>query len=220
MRLQPQSSLPSKIICVGRNYADHAKELGNDVPSSPLLFFKPSTSLNTSKYIDINAITQHGKLGELHFECELCVQIGETLSQATAATAMQSVSGVTLGLDLTLRDVQNKLKEKGHPWERAKAFDNACVLGDWLNVASIADYTQAKYQLIINNDTRQVGDTRLMLFPIAELLADISQQFTLQAGDVVMTGTPKGVGALHAGDSISMQLHTTDGVQSWSVLVK
>lgn len=211
----------NKVICVGRNYADHAKELGNAVPTSPILFGKPASSLvHANQGIDINSITQKGELGSLHFECELCVRVGERLKNATLEQAKGAVEAVTLGLDLTLRDIQNTLKEKGHPWERAKAFDGACVLGDWLPSHQVADYDDAHYELHINNEIRQVGDTKLMLFPVHELIVDISQQFTLEVGDIIMTGTPKGVGALVQGDVIDMTLKTTDGNVSWTTSVK
>lgn len=218
---------PSKIVCVGRNYAEHAAELGNTVPSTPIIFIKPPSSLQSvAQGIDITAITQSGALGALHFECELCVQLGKKLTRATAEQAEQAICGVTLGLDLTLRDMQTTLKQKGHPWERAKAFDGACVLGEWLTVD--VNLKQARYQLSINQELRQSGDTRLMLFGIFELLSDISQQFTLEAGDIVMTGTPKGVGALAKGDVLEMVLldtadelpNTSAPLASWRVSVR
>lgn len=197
----------TKVVCVGRNYADHAKELGNDVPTSPIIFIKPISSMVAhTEGIDVARATQDGQRGALHFECELCVRMGKPLSQALPAQVMDSIDAVTLGLDLTLRDLQNTLKQKGHPWERAKAFDGACVLGEWLSVDAVEDFTNLSYQLLVNGAERQRGDTCLMLFPIVELLADISQQFSLAAGDVVMTGTPKGVGEVHAGDELAMVL--------------
>lgn len=210
----------SKIICVGRNYADHASELGNDVPKTPLLFFKPTTSLNQSHIISIDALTQSNALGELHYECELCIRIISSLSNANKTQAKQAIGAVTLGLDLTLRDLQNQLKTKGHPWERAKAFDNSCILGDWLDINYIDDLEHTEYSLDINQQTKQVGLTKLMLFPIIDLIVDISQQFTLLPGDVIMTGTPKGVGKLHKGDVLEMKLQTNNGVSSWSVNVE
>lgn len=211
----------SKVICVGRNYADHAKELGNAVPTSPILFSKPTSSIVTcAQGIDIQDITQAGKLGSLHFECELSVRIGSSIKNATLSQAKEAIDAVTLGLDLTLRDIQNTLKEKGHPWERAKAFDGACVLGNWVSSEQIADYTNTHYELAINGATRQVGNTSLMLFPVFELLVDISKQFTLNVGDIIMTGTPKGVGALHQDDAIEMVLTTAKGDVRWQTQVR
>lgn len=193
----------NKVVCVGRNYADHAKELGNEVPSQPLLFIKPASAVvPVTKGINLPNFG-----GETHYETELCVQIGEDLINASINEVKQAITGVTLGLDLTLRELQTKLKQKGHPWERAKAFAGSCVLGDWINPIEVGDFTNANYQLYVNDELRQDGDTSLMLFPVYELLVDISQAFGLQAGDVVMTGTPKGVGKLQKGDKLKMVLN-------------
>lgn len=197
------SQLPvGKVVCVGRNYADHAKELGNEVPTSPILFMKPASSI---RHVSENIVLPQG-LGDCHYECELCVQLGKPLTNAGLADVKQAISGVTLGLDLTLREVQNQLKAKGHPWERAKAFDGSCVLADWQDPASFTDFTQVRYQFLVNDYVKQDGDTAFMLFPVYELLIEISHAFSLQAGDVIMTGTPSGVGALHAGDKLTLVL--------------
>lgn len=197
------SQLPvGKVVCVGRNYADHAKELGNEVPTSPILFMKPASSI---RHVSKNIVLPQG-LGDCHYECELCVQLGKPLINAGLADVKQAISGVTLGLDLTLREVQNQLKAKGHPWERAKAFDGSCVLADWQDPASFTDFTQVRYQFLVNDYVKQDGDTAFMLFPVYELLIEISHAFSLQAGDVIMTGTPSGVGALHAGDKLTLVL--------------
>lgn len=219
--MTPLKTSPSKIICVGRNYKDHAKELGNDIPTEPLLFIKPNSSLSASNDIDINQITKNGQLGTLHYECELCIQVGQTLSNISVADIQRDmISGVTLGLDLTLRDMQHTLKSKGHPWERAKAFDNACVLGEWLTTDNIKDFHNCHYDLTINEEIKQQGDTSLMMFPVFKLISDISQCFTLKAGDVIMTGTPKGVGELHQGDRLTLTLHTENAQKSaWCVNV-
>lgn len=203
-----------KVVCVGRNYAAHAHELGNEVPSSPLLFMKPASSIG---YIPNDIIRPETSLyGDTHYEAELCIQLGTSLSKATAKQAEQAISGVSLGLDLTLRALQSQLKAKGEPWERAKCFDGACVLADWLNPEAFGDLTQVQYQLYINDELKQDADSALMLFPIYELLADISHAFSLQAGDVIMTGTPSGVGVLKAGDQLKLVL----GTHEWQVQVR
>lgn len=203
-----------KVVCVGRNYAAHARELGNEVPSSPLLFMKPASSI-VSVHNDI--IRPDPNLyGETHYEAELCIQLATDLSRATAEQARLAIGAVTLGLDLTLRELQSQLKAKGQPWERAKCFDGACVLADWLDPVDFGDLTQVKYQLSINDEIKQEGNSELMLFPIYELVAEISHAFSLQAGDVIMTGTPSGVGVLQAGD----QLQLTLGNSQWQTQVK
>ncbi len=200
-----------KVVCVGRNYAAHALELGNEVPSSPLLFMKPASSIVSisASAIDNRIVRPDASLyGDTHYEAELCIQLSADLCAATAQQAKQAVGAVTLGLDLTLRDLQSKLKEKGQPWERAKCFDGACVLADWVDAQAFADFTQVRYQLYINDELKQDGDSALMLFPVYALLAQISHAFSLQAGDVIMTGTPSGVGILQAGDKLNLVLNS------------
>ncbi len=206
---------PSKIVCVGRNYAEHARELGNDVPESPVLFIKPPSSLIALE----QGIEWNRDLGECHFECELSIQIGQTLKSATQEQAKAAIAGVTLGLDLTLRDLQNQLKDKGQPWERAKAFDGACVLGQWLAPDMLDDLSNSTFHLSVNDDVRQQGNTADMLFGVVDLLVDISKVFTLQSGDVIMTGTPAGVAALASGDQLTMTLDTIMGEVSWQTSV-
>ncbi len=214
------NSLPiNKVVCVGRNYADHATELGNAVPTEPLLFIKPSSAV-----VSINNPIQLPNFGgNTHFEAELCIQIKHDLYNANLEEVKNAIAGVTLGLDLTLRDIQNKLKANGHPWERAKAFAGSCVLADWITVeelsAKFLQLNQVHYQLDINDKIRQQGDTSLMLFPVYELLVDISHAFGLQAGDVVMTGTPKGVGVLNSGDKLKLQLTDNDNTYVWQTSV-
>ncbi len=193
-----------KVVCVGRNYAAHAEELGNEVPSSPILFMKPASSVVSTRH---DVIRPNPEIfGGTHYEAELCIQLSTDLSMATIEEAQQAVSGVTLGLDLTLRDLQSTLKEKGYPWERAKCFDGACVLADWLDPQAFGNLHDVHYQLAINDKLVQDGDSALMLFPVYELLVNISHAFSLQAGDVIMTGTPSGVGVLQAGDKLTLTL--------------
>lgn len=198
---------PSKIICVGRNYVAHAAELNNPIPSQPLLFIKPPSAI---AYLpDIVIPTAQG---ECQHEIELAVYVATRLRKASQADAQKAIAGYGLALDLTLRDVQNKLKAQGQPWERAKAFDGACVLGPML---SINDVQQQPFELSlwVNDKLRQQGSTEQMIFTISELLADISQQFTLEPGDIVLTGTPAGVAALQENDQLQLELK--QGQQSW-----
>jgi 2-keto-4-pentenoate hydratase/2-oxohepta-3-ene-1,7-dioic acid hydratase in catechol pathway len=208
---------PSKIICVGRNYAEHAKELGNAIPDRPVLFMKPPSSLATLA----QGIVWNQALGECHFECEICIQIAHTLSQETdKIKVLNAIGAVTLGLDLTLRDVQNELKSKGQPWERAKAFDGSCVLADWVAIESIADVNALEFSFSVNGIERQHGLSTDMIFDIATVLVDINQSFSLQAGDVIMTGTPAGVGALHSQDQLSMKLINSNHEHIWTTFCR
>jgi 2-keto-4-pentenoate hydratase/2-oxohepta-3-ene-1,7-dioic acid hydratase in catechol pathway len=203
-----------KVVCVGRNYAAHAQELGNEVPSSPILFMKPASSVVSVRHAIIRP--DPALYGDTHYEAELCIQLSADLSAATAEQAKQAIGGVTLGLDLTLRDLQSQLKAEGQPWERSKCFDGACVLADWLEPQAFGDFSQVAYQLHINNALKQEGDSALMLFSVYQLLVEISHAFSLQAGDVIMTGTPSGVGVLQAGDRLKLLL----GAHEWQVQVQ
>lgn len=203
-----------KVVCVGRNYAEHARELGNEIPKSPILFMKPTSSVVSVRHDIVRP--NPAIYGETHYEAELCIQLSADLCAATVEQAKQAVGGVTLGLDLTLRDLQSKLKDKGQPWERAKCFDGSCVLADWVDAQAFDDFTQVRYQLYINDELKQDGDSALMLFSVYELLADISHAFSLQAGDVIMTGTPSGVGMLQAGDVLKLVL----GDNEWQAQVE
>ncbi|AXY57886.1 FAA hydrolase family protein [Acinetobacter chinensis] len=211
------SSRPSKIVCIGRIYADHAKELGNAIPDRPVLFIKPPSSLIS---LD-EGISWNPEWGNCHYECELTLRIDQPLKQETdPIRALEAIGAVTLGLDLTLRDLQDDLKKKGQPWERAKAFDGSCMLGDWVSRSEIKDWADVHYTLHINDELRQSGDTALLLFDIGTLLVDISQVFSLEPGDVVMTGTPAGVAALLPGDQLTMTLKGQTQDFSWKTAVK
>ena len=201
-----------KVVCVGRSYRDHALELNNPIPSEPLLFIKPATSL-----VSLTAPLMLPKgLGAIHHEVEVALLIGKPLCQADATTAMASIVGVGLALDLTLRDVQDKLKKQGHPWERAKAFDGSCPVSRFATPDTLADLSALDFSLRVNGQLRQVGNTRDLMWPIGQLLAVMSQCFTLEPGDIVLTGTPKGVNELMAKDSLELQL---DGHLSFSATV-
>ncbi|MEH6548680.1 MAG: fumarylacetoacetate hydrolase family protein [Pseudomonadales bacterium] len=191
-----------KAVCVGRNYADHARELNNPVPSAPLLFIKPSTALVS---LEAGFSLPTGK-GEVQHELEMALLIGHTLSDASARECLQAIVGVGLALDLTLREVQQSLKDKSHPWEISKAFDGSCPCSEFVEPAQLGDLQNIDLQMNINGEIRQRGNTRDMLFPIAGLLATMSQHFTLLPGDIVLTGTPAGVGPLRSGDQLELSL--------------
>lgn len=191
-----------KIVCVGRNYAEHAKELNNPVPTEPLLFIKPATSATP---LDKTLAAPFDR-GELHFETELALLIGERLCKATPEQAERAVVGLGLALDLTLRDVQSRLKEKGHPWEVAKGFDGACPLTAFGRLSQVPDWGALSFTLHINDELRQQGHSRDMLFSVPQLLVEMSRHFTLEPGDVVLTGTPAGVGVLPPGSTLRLSL--------------
>lgn len=194
-----------KAVCVGRNYAAHASELNNPVPEQPLLFIKPQTAFQ--QLTDTVSLPRPG----LHFETELALLIGAQLSAEHSHDPFAAVTAVSLGLDLTDRDMQQQLKDKGHPWERAKAFDGALPLGSWLPINQLPqDPSTWAFRLELNGELRQHGEVRDMLFPIPDLLREIVQSFRLEPGDVVLTGTPAGVGVLSSGDRLSLRIDDTD----------
>jgi 2-keto-4-pentenoate hydratase/2-oxohepta-3-ene-1,7-dioic acid hydratase in catechol pathway len=199
-----------KVVCVGRNYAAHAKELNNPIPNSPILFIKPASSI-VPFGPDFSIPKNQGCV---HHELEIAILIGKKLTRATEEQVADSIAGIGLGLDLTLRDVQAKLKEKGHPWELAKSFDGACPLTEFVSVSlpSKDDWQSIGLKLEKNGLLQQQGSSAEMLFPILPLIAHISAYFSLQAGDVILTGTPAGVGPLTVGDSLLAELSQGDSV--------
>lgn len=195
-------ALPAgKVVCVGRNYAAHARELGNAVPEAPILFMKPATSLLP---LEQPFALPLGR-GDCHHETEVTVLIGQRLRNADEAACRAAIAGIGLGLDLTLRDLQNELKKNGHPWEVAKAFDGAAPLSAFLRPQGIA-LDDIRFTLQVNGQLRQRGHSADMITPVLPLLAYISRLFTLEPGDVVMTGTPEGVAALRAGDALALEM--------------
>ncbi len=203
LQKKPESKLPiGKVVCVGRNYAEHAAELNNPVPTTPLLFMKPSTAvvdLNTPFAIPSNR-------GACHHETEIAILIGSTLTAVEAQDVPAAIAGIGVALDLTLRDVQAELKKQGYPWEVAKAFDGSCPLSHFAPYDAATDLTNLKIRLSVNGIIKQQGCASEMITPIQPLIAYISQIFTLLPGDVVLTGTPKGVGPLQHGDQLKVEL--------------
>jgi 2-keto-4-pentenoate hydratase/2-oxohepta-3-ene-1,7-dioic acid hydratase in catechol pathway len=201
-----------KVVCVGRSYKEHAAELDNPVPEQPLLFIKPATSLVA---LDVPLLLPKGQ-GAVHHELEVALLIGRRLCHTEPGHALEAVVGVGLALDLTLREVQEQLKAKGHPWERAKAFDGSCPISPFALPEVLDDLQHLDFSLKVNGLERQAGNTAMMLWSIGELLAEMSRCFTLNPGDVVLTGTPKGVAELKPHDELDMQL---DGQYRFSAKV-
>lgn len=197
----------SKVMCVGSNYAEHIKEMSGVTPDEPVLFIKPATALCDLR----QPLVLPQGLGEVHHEVELAILIGATLKQATEDHVRQAIAGYGVALDLTLRDVQRALKKAGRPWEKAKGFDNACPVSGFIPRAEFTgDPQNTTLALTVNGEVRQQGTTADMLHPILPLIAYMSRFFTLHPGDVVLTGTPAGVGALHSGDELVVSLDGRD----------
>ncbi|RJP79139.1 MAG: fumarylacetoacetate hydrolase family protein [Desulfobacteraceae bacterium] len=191
-----------KVVCVGRNYADHAAELNNPIPSEPILFIKPGTSIVSLH----EPIAIPLSKGAVHYEAEISVLIGKILKNAGRTQVVEGMIGIGAALDLTLRDLQAGLKEQGHPWEKAKAFDGSCPLSCFEPIQSFSTLNHIDIELAISGVIKQKGSSDQMLFDIPSLIEYISTCFTLMPGDVVLTGTPKGVGPLTPGDPVQIRL--------------
>ena len=185
-----------KIFCVGRNYADHAKELGNAIPEEPVIFMKPKTALwqsNTPFYYPEFS-------NELHYEIELVLRIsknGKYISEDQAETYYDAIS---IGIDFTARDIQAELKKKGLPWEKAKAWDNSAIVADWLPLTDNLLSNPIHFSLMNNKEIVQVGNSTDMIFSFNKIVSHISNYFSLNIGDMIYTGTPAGVGECVVGD--------------------
>jgi len=179
-----------KIFCVGRNYADHAKELGNAVPEEPVIFMKPKTALMQS-----NAPFYYPEFtNELHYEAEVVLRISKNGRYVDESSAHKYYDAFTIGIDFTARDIQAELKKKGLPWEKAKAWDNSAIIGKWFPFTEELRNKPIHFSLQKNKEVVQSGNTEDMIFPFDEIVSHISQYFSLNIGDLVYTGTPAGVG--------------------------
>ena len=185
-----------KIICVGRNYVDHIKELNNEAPKDPVLFLKPDTSILLKKQPFF--IPEFSN--EVHHEVEILVKINRIGKHIDRKFAHKYYGEIGLGIDFTARDLQSKLKEKGLPWEKAKAFDGAAVVGKFLAKSDFKDVDNINFRLEKNDKVQQTGNTSLMLWKIDTLIEYISKYFTLKIGDIIFTGTPSGVTKVNPND--------------------
>jgi len=191
-----------KIVCVGRNYAEHAKELGNEVPDKPVLFLKPASALIYSG----GEIIHPDYGNELHHEVELVLLIGETVKNANKAQSEKAIIGYGVGLDMTLRDVQNELKKKGNPWTLAKCFDTSAVISDFVLKKDYQLKPDEKLELKVNGVIKQSESLKSMIFNPAEIVEYISTVMTLEKGDLIFTGTPAGVSRVNRGDKLEAKL--------------
>ena len=202
-----------KIICIGRNYPQHAEELSNKKPESPLIFIKPDT-----------AILQRGLpfyippfSNQIHHEVEVLVRINRIGKYIEEKYAHKYYQEIGLGIDFTARDLQKNLKEKGLPWEKAKAFDGSALIGSWYNKNNFSDLNQLDFELVKNSETVQEGNTSQMLWSIDTLINEVSRFFTLKIGDVIFTGTPAGVGPVVVNDVLEGYL---EGKKAFTLKIK
>jgi 5-carboxymethyl-2-hydroxymuconate isomerase len=191
-----------KIVCVGRNFAEHAKELGNEVPEKPVLFLKPASAIIYSG----GEIIHPDYGNELHHEVELVLLIGETVRKANQGQAEKSIIGYGVGLDMTLRDVQNELKKKGNPWTLAKCFDTSAVISDFVLKENYQLKLDETLELKVNGIVKQNDTLKSMIFNPAQLVEYISSIMTLEKGDLIYTGTPAGVSKVNRGDKLEARL--------------
>lgn len=185
-----------KIICIGRNYAAHAEELNNEIPSAPVVFMKPPSAL----LVNDKPFYYPEFSKDIHYELELVIKICKNGRYVQKEFAHEYYEEVGLGIDFTARDLQTRCKEKSHPWEIAKAFDYSAVLGQFRPLKK--DIRDIHFSLVKNGETVQDGHTALMLFPVDDIIVYVSQFFKLQMGDYIYTGTPEGVGPIQIGDTL------------------
>ena len=191
-----------KIICIGRNYADHAKEMKSDVPTKPVIFMKPKSAvLLPEKPLYYPEFTD-----DLHYECELVVKVSKNGKFIQEKFAHKYYDAVTVGLDFTARDVQQEMKEKGLPWELAKAFDGSAAVGNFVPLTPDINLNNLQFELKKNGSTVQVGHTGDMIFTVNEIIEYVSQFITINIGDLIFTGTPAGVGPVHVYDTLDAYL--------------
>jgi len=202
-----------KLICIGRNYTDHIKELENERPTDPVVFLKPDTSILLRKQpFFIPDFSE-----DVHHEVEILVKITKVGKHIAKKFAHKYYDQIGLGIDFTARDVQAQLKAKGLPWEKAKAFDGSAVIGEWLPKSDFKDVNSINFSLHKNDTVVQNGNTSLMLWKIDEIIEYVSKYFTLKIGDIIFTGTPSGVGKVIANDNLKGYI---EGKQLFSIRVK
>jgi 2-keto-4-pentenoate hydratase/2-oxohepta-3-ene-1,7-dioic acid hydratase in catechol pathway len=197
-----------KIICVGKNYLDHAKELGDAVPKKPILFLKPASVLKQasgwSKKIQVKFPSEDTAVQP---ECEIVLRMAHDGYRMTNEEAKQAISDLTIGLDMTLRTRQAELKKQGHPWTTAKVFKDAAILGPWIPYQQFNNYLEAEFQLLLNGTLKQCAKGAEMMMHPESLIVYISQFFPLKAGDIIYTGTPSGVTAISKGTTAELRWH-------------
>ncbi len=185
-----------KFICVGRNYAEHIEEMHAARTKNPVIFLKPQTS-----FANGNTIYVPKELGELHYEVELCLRISKTVKNITEEESVSVVDAFTVGLDMTLREMQWGFKKNGLPWDLSKGFDNSASMGEWVDISE-KNLSNMTIYLYLNDELKQKENTSLMIFSPYYIISYVSRFITMEKGDIIMTGTPKGVGKVLNGDII------------------
>mgnify|MGYP001474309359 FL=1 len=202
-----------KIICIGRNYPQHAEELSNKKPESPVIFIKPDTAILQRR---LPFYIPHFS-NQIHHEVEVLVRINRIGKYIEEKFAHKYYQEIGLGIDFTARDLQQNLKEKGLPWEKAKAFDGSALIGSWYNKNNFSDLNQLDFELVKNSETVQEGNTSQMIWSIDTLINEVSRFFTLKIGDIIFTGTPAGVGPVVVNDVLEGYL---EGKKAFTLKIK
>jgi acylpyruvate hydrolase len=202
-----------KILCIGRNYADHISELNNERPTEPVIFLKPDTAI-----LKDNEPFYHPDFSnDVHYEVEIVLKINKVGKNIEAKFAHKYYDEIGIGIDFTARDVQSKLKEKGLPWEKAKAFNGSAPISGFITKSQFLDLQHLNFHLEVNGETKQKGNTLMMLWNFDEIIEEISKYFTLKTGDLIFTGTPAGVGKVVVGDKLTAFI---EGVEMLNFEVK
>ena len=188
-----------KIFCIGRNYAEHASELNNEIPDEPVIFMKPKSALYTGQYPFFYPEFSN----ELHYEVELVLRVSKNGKYIQERHAGQYYNALTVGIDFTARDLQREMKTKGLPWEKAKAWDSSAVIGEWIPSTPDILKKNIQFSLKKNGEIVQKGDSSIMMFSFNQIIAEISRYFSLNIGDLIYTGTPAGVGECVVGDVLT-----------------
>jgi len=203
----------ARIFCIGRNYSEHAHELGSEIPKSPVIFIKPISCL-----VKAGTGVKYPKHGNnLHHEVELVIRIGKAGQPSSPEESLDFVDAFTIGLDLTLRDVQNRLKEKGLPWEISKAFDQSAPIGAFIKYEHSGQLNNLIFRCFVDGEKRQEGNSNDMIFSVKQLIFEISRIWILQPGDLIFTGTPSGVGTVNIGNTVSIE-NEMIGSFSWKIV--
>jgi len=211
-KIKDESIQPSRIFCIGKNYLNHIKEMKSEIPTKPVIFMKPVTSLVAEG--KIIPFPKHGK--DMHYEAELVILIGKEGHVKSIEDSEEFIKGISLGLDLTLRDVQNELKEKGLPWEISKSFDQSAAIGKFVPFSKAIDLNNIEFKCFVNEELRQIGNSKNMIFQVKNLIIEINKIWKLLPGDLIYTGTPEGVGSLRKDDKIKIESKLT-GSFSWII---
>lgn len=190
------------IFCIGRNYAKHIAELNNETPTEPLVFLKPTSALAQKN----DTITLPAFSNSVHYEAELVIYIAKDARNITVDEALSIIGGYGVGLDLTARDLQDVIKKRGEPWTKCKGFPAAAIVSDFISANKIQDPKNIQFSFIQNGILKQDGNSKMMLYPIAEIISYLSTVYGLSEGDLIYTGTPEGVGELNAGDQLNLTL--------------